>query len=153
MTKIVLLDAGPLSSITHHNPTDEMQKCVDWAKDLRRRNVVVLVPQGSDYEVRRGYIRMNSAASLAQLDETIKVFGYLSVSDDAWRYASQLWADARTLGIQPTDNVRLDFDTLLAAQATILDRETDKDVWIATENIGHLGALYYKARLWDELGA
>jgi hypothetical protein len=126
------------------------RQCQEWAEDLRRKGTIVRLPAGSEYEVRRSLIRSNLGAALAQLDMLVQRYGRLSVTDDDWMCARELWANARLMGFQPTDNKRLDFDTLLAAQAAVLDRRGE-DVWIATDNIGDLGALYHKAQLWDEI--
>lgn len=150
--KIVLLDAGPLGFLTNPDPPERERLCQEWATDMRRKGACVYFPQGAEYEVRRSLIYNNLNQALAQLDLLVKQYSRLGVSDDAWLYASELWSNARLLGIQPTDNLRLDFDTLLAAQAHMLGRQEDgADVWIATDNLGHLAALYSQSDLWENI--
>ena len=150
MARIVLLDAGPLGCLTNPNPPPMEQSCLEWATGLRRKGVTVLVPESADYEVRRSLIRINSGQSLAQLDRLVATFGYLPLDTNAWRCAAELWAEARCHGINTDGDNRIDFDVVLCAQARLLAR-SEPDVWVATNNIGHLGLLYPQARLWDEI--
>ncbi len=56
MPKQVLLDAGPLGMISHPRPN---RAIADWFKRLLSAGVSVLVPEISDYEVRRELLRAN----------------------------------------------------------------------------------------------
>jgi hypothetical protein len=151
MARIVLLDAGPLGYLIHPDPPEHMRPCVEWATNLRRKGVILRISESADYEVRRSLIRINSGSAIAQLDALIHTYGgILSITSEVWRYASELWSTARLSGVQPTDNLRLDFDTLLAAHAHVLER-SGEDVWVATDNIGDLGLLYHKSSLWEEI--
>ena len=63
--------------------------------------------------------------------------------------AAALWAIARNQGFPTADDLALDADVILAAQAMVLG-ETDDEVVIVTTNVGHLSQ-FVDARRWDEV--
>ena len=63
------------------------------------------------------------------------------------RQAAVFWAQARQQRMQTADNLALDADVILAAQAVTLGVP---DVVIATTNVGHL-ARFVSAKLWRDL--
>lgn len=134
MTKIVLLDAGPLSKVTHPRPNREI---TEWLKALLEAGVKVQVPEIADYEVRRELLRAKKAKGVERLDMLAATIGYIPLSTKTMRKASQIWADARNQGRPTADDKALDGDVILAAQADIL-ASPGTDVVIATENVGHL---------------
>jgi predicted nucleic acid-binding protein len=150
VAKIVLLDAGPLGFLAHPNPRVRSRECAEWATDLRRKGVTIFVPEGADYEVRRSLIQQHRGPSLAQLDSLKATFGFLRMEEDHWLRAAELWADCRHHGIATGGDNRIDFDVILCAQALVL-KQAGEDVWVATDNIAHLGLLFHQSRLWEEI--
>ena len=105
----------------------------------------VIVPEISDYEVRRELLRAQKLKGIERLDALAGLLHYLPLSTAAIRQAAVLWAKARQQG-QPTaaDNA-LDGDVILAGQAIRLPQASD--VLIATTNVGHLSR-FIEAQLW-----
>ena len=62
---IVLLDAGPLELATNPRATSESLRCKQWLADLLSQTVRVVVPEITDYEVRRELIRAGRIRGLA----------------------------------------------------------------------------------------
>ena len=106
--------------------------------------VRIIVPEITDYELRRELLRTAHAASIRRLDALAQAMEYLPLSTAAMRKAAELWALARQQG-QPTagDNT-IDADMILAAQALTLGTPA---VVIATTNVGHLSR-FVSAELW-----
>ena len=62
----VLLDAGPLGKLAHPRANPDIKL---WLRALLVDGIRVIVPEISDYEVRRSLILANLPASIARLDE------------------------------------------------------------------------------------
>jgi predicted nucleic acid-binding protein len=108
--------------------------------------VRIVVPEITDYELRRELLRMAHGASIRRLDALAQATEYLPLTTAAMRKAAELWALARQQG-QPTagDNT-IDADMILAAQALTLGGP----VVVATTNIGHL-ARFVSAEHWQNI--
>jgi predicted nucleic acid-binding protein len=147
VSKVVLLDAGPLGLLCAPPKKANAAACIRWLSTLVAAGVRVIVPEVTDYEVRRELIRLNKIASLAQLDALAFANEYLPISTTAMRRAAELWAFARQTG-QPTagDNT-IDADVILIAQAETLGVA---DAVIATTNVGHLNR-FFPAELWSAI--
>jgi len=147
MTRAVLLDSAPLGLLTAPPRKRDAQACSRWLTGLMAAGVRVLVPEITDYELRRELLRAGKKASIAQLDTLAQTTEYLPITTVAMRRAAELWAQARQQG-QPTagDNT-IDADMILAAQALTLGRP---DVVIATTNVSHL-SLFVPAELWQAI--
>ncbi len=154
MTRVILLDAGPLGFITHPAGGEDARICKDWFEGEILADSKLLVPAVADYEIRRELVRAGKRESLQKLDELIDKLGYIPLLADTIRTAAELWADARRKGIPTAPDAALDADCLLAAQArTFFDlnrshrwvkltrdeRVRGINVVIATTNAGHLG--------------
>jgi len=63
--------------------------------------------------------------------------------------AAQYWALARKRGRPTADDMALDGDVILAAQASLV-RTTYGETVVATTNVGHL-SLFVDARRWDDI--
>ena len=148
VSRIVLLDAGPLGLVSNPKPSRQNLACSAWLQSLLESGVRVIVPEIADYEVRRELLRANKQPGLAMLDTLTESLDYLPLTTPAMRQAARLWADARQSG-QPTasDNT-IDGDVILAAQAQSLGVA---DFVIATTNVGHLSR-FVPAQLWTEIG-
>ncbi len=143
MRRIVLLDTGPLGKIVNAGKFPEVKQ---WLRQLMDAGAQVLVPEISDYELRRGLLRLNDLTGIARLDDLHALAGYLPLTTAAMRQAAQFWAEARRRGYGTAVEPALDGDAILAAQAATLAGSTV----IATENVSHLSR-YTTASLWDQI--
>jgi predicted nucleic acid-binding protein len=109
--------------------------------------VRVVIPEITDYELRRELLRAGKVASVRRLDALAQATEYLPINTTAMRRAAELWALARQQG-QPTaaDNT-IDADMILAAQALTLGAP---QVVVATSNVGHL-ARFVPAEPWQNI--
>lgn len=145
MTDVVLLDAGPLSMITHPRRHPEIKT---WLQDRVRSGSSVLVPEIADYELRRELIRSRKPQSVQRLDRLKLELGYVPITTSVMIQAAQYWAEVRLQGRPTAENAALDADMILAAQAWELSAQFPT-VIIATTNVGHLSRVA-DARLWEE---
>lgn len=146
MAKQVLLDAGPLGMISHPRPN---RAIADGLRNLLSAGVAVRIPEIADYEVRRELLRANRQKGVQRLDDLKTAIGYVPITTAVMLRAAEFWAIARNQGFPTADDVALDADVILAAQATTLD-EGLGEVVIVTTNVGHL-AHFVDARKWDEV--
>lgn len=151
MSRVILLDAGPLGLLTNPKKTPETRAITQWAIDIMAAGHRLMVPAIADYEVRRELERAGRRRGLAQLDafNIARSDRYLSLSDSALRLAAKLWAQARNAGMPTADPKELDCDVLIAAQALTIGTSTS-DLVIATTNVGHL-ARFVAADLWTNI--
>ncbi len=147
VSRVVLLDSGPLGLATNPKPSPNNLACSEWLQSLIEARIRVVVPEIADYEVRRELLRASKFNGLALLDTLAESLEYLPLTTSTMRRAARLWADACQSG-QPTagDNT-IDADVILAAQAMSLEVD---DYVIATTNVGHLSR-FAPAQLWSEL--
>ena len=146
MAKQVMLDAGPLGMITHPRPNTAI---AEWFKRLLSTGISAIIPEISDYEVRRELIRAGSQKGIQRLDDLKKAIGYVAISTAAMLKAAEFWAKARNEGYPTADDKSLDADVILAAQAAVF-ADTGEEVVIVTTNVGHLSR-FADARKWDEV--
>ena len=144
MSKIVLLDAGPLGMISNPNATGVNRECYEWMEALVVRGFEVRVPEIADYEVRRELLRANKSEGIARLDLLKNTIGYLSITTSIMLEAAELWAQARRTGMPTADPKALDCDVILAAQAL------EADGIVATDNVGHLSR-FVVAKHWRDI--
>ena len=151
MSRIIILDTGPLGLLTNPKKTSETRAITRWALDMMTAGHRLVVPAIADYEVRRELERAGRSQGLAQLDafNAVRADRYLALSDMALRLAARLWAQARNAVMPTADPKELDCDVLIAAQALTLDVST-ADLVIATTNVGHL-ARFVLAALWANI--
>ncbi|MBM3497375.1 MAG: nucleic acid-binding protein [Armatimonadetes bacterium] len=149
MSRIILLDAGPLGLVTNPRGADEAAACSLWLEGLIDRGAWVAVPEIADYEVRRELLRAGKLPGVAELDGLCETIIYLPITTDVMRRAAELWAAARARGKPTADRAALDCDAILAAQAELAGDPGD-EVIVATTNVGHLG-LFADARPWREI--
>lgn len=57
MSRIILLDSGPLGLITNPSASEENRECNAWIQTRLREGDRVMVPAISDYEIRRELLR------------------------------------------------------------------------------------------------
>ena len=135
MSRAVLLDAAPLGLLAAPPRKPAARACAVWLAGLMNVGTRIIVPEITDYEVRRELIRAGKTRSVKRLDALAQATEYLPITTAAMRRAAELWAQARQQG-QPTagDNT-IDADMILAAQALMLG---EPQVVVATTNVGHL---------------
>ena len=121
----------------------------NWFQQLVASGVTVIVPEITDYEVRRELLRAGKISSIQRLDALITKTEYLAITTEAMRQAAKYWAVARQQGRQTAADPALDADVILAAQATTLNRT---NVVIATTNVTHL-SYFTQAMLWSDIDA
>jgi predicted nucleic acid-binding protein len=144
---VVLLDSGPLGLLSHSRRSAVTVACEQWLATLLAAGRRILVPEITDYEVRRELLRMGRRTAVGRLDRVAQITEYLPLTTNAMRRAAELWAQARQQG-QPTagDNT-IDGDVILAAQALTLGVSP---LVIATTNVGHLSR-FVPADLWQNI--
>jgi predicted nucleic acid-binding protein len=141
MNKPVMLDSGPLGRIAHPKPNPEI---IEWLTQLLDDNVEVMIPEITDYEIRRSLLLADLKKSIARLDQLKQALIYRPINTANMLKAAELWADARKRGKPTADLKELDGDVILAAQALQVD------AIVATENVGHL-SLFVEAKHWKDI--
>lgn len=150
MSLIVLVDAGPLGMVTNPKGSPENEACKSWLASLAYNGVEIVLPEISDYEVRRELLRAVKERGLGRLDALKAMLRYAPITTPVMLKAAEFWAMARKFGRQSANDASLDADMILAAQAEALGRSGDETV-IATTNVRHL-AMFASARIWREIG-
>ena len=79
---IVLLDSGPLGLVTNPRGTAERLRCKQWLVALLGQDVSALVPEITDYEVRRELLGAGRLRGLARLDQLKVTTGYLALTTE-----------------------------------------------------------------------
>ncbi|MBI2567211.1 MAG: nuclease [Candidatus Schekmanbacteria bacterium] len=146
MSRVVLLDAGPLGMVAHPRGNPEIGA---WLRRLVRTATVVAVPEVADYEVRRELLRADKPKSIERLDTLKMSLRYLPITTEVMLQAAAFWAVARRHGQPTAVDAALDADVILAAQAAIQHAPGD-EVVIATTNVRHLARLV-PAKHWREI--
>lgn len=137
MTRLIMLDSGPLGMVTNPKAKGIPLACQQWLKSLLKQGEKVVIPEIADYEVRRELLRANLLKSLNRLDNLKQTLEYIPIQTDTMLLAANLWAEARQTGQPTADPKALDGDVILAAQARLLSNDTT-EVIVATTNVGHL---------------
>lgn len=141
---IVLLDSSPLGRLANPKPKGEAKECIAWLESLIAGHVRVLVPEISDYEVRRELLRIGSVDAVNRLNALKSQLGFLPLNTSVMLRAAELWANIRNQGLQTANDKALDGDVILAAQALEVHGK------VATENVGHLARLV-DAHHWRDI--
>jgi predicted nucleic acid-binding protein len=147
VTAAVLLDAEPLGLLANPKPSARGKRCRLWLDGLLAAGRRVLIPEITDYEVRRELLRAGLATSVTFLDLLARQVEYLPLSTAAMRKAAELWALARRQGRPTAADPALDGDVILAAQALTLSAP---QVIVATSNVRHLSR-FVPAGLWQNI--
>jgi predicted nucleic acid-binding protein len=147
MTRVVLLDSAPLGLVTAPPSRVNARACSQWLANLIAAGVRIVVPEITDYELRRELLRARKSASIRRLDALAQATEYLPLSTAVMRRAAELWAHVRQQG-QPTagDN-SIDVDVILAAQAITLGTT---GIVVAATNVGHLSR-FVMAEHWQNI--
>jgi predicted nucleic acid-binding protein len=128
------------------------QEIHNWLRSILYKRYRVVLPEISDYEVRRELLRANKSAGIERLNQFKRQFqqrsDYLPLNTNIMLQAAELWATARQKGKPTADPHALDGDVILAAQAMSVAM-IDQTV-IATTNVSHL-SLFVDAREWSNI--
>jgi len=147
MSRIVLLDSGPLGMVTTPKAKSPIyQECKRWFNSLEPKGYTVVLPEITDYEVRRELLRAGKVAGIRRLDQLKAAITYYPITTTVMLKAAELWAEARRRGRPTADPKALDGDVILAAQAILVEEEGN-EVIVATTNVGHLSQ-FVDAREW-----
>ena len=148
MSDVLFLDSGPLGLITQPQRGHEVIAITDWLKNCLVAGARVVVPAIVYYEIKRELLRANKTIGIARLDAFVNAAPdrYVPLTDDALRFAAELWAQSRRAGRPTADATALDIDVLLAAQAL---RMGSSPV-VATTNPKHLSR-FVAAQLWTDI--
>lgn len=146
MSRVVLLDSGPLGMVTNPRATPLALECQLWLDSLELKGYKVMLPEIADYEVRRELLRAGKVTGITRLDQLKAAITYRPLTTEVMLKAAELWAQARRRGRPTADPKALDGDVILAAQATLVADEGN-EVIIATTNVGHLSQ-FVDAREW-----
>ena len=149
MSKIILLDTGPLGLVPHPKRSPLNDDCNQWLQTQLARGVRVLIPEIADYEVRRELLRAGKGRGITYLDAAKTNLGYLPITTPVMLKAAELWAATRRVGRPTAHDYALDGDVILAAQATLLITD-GHEVIIATGNVAHL-SLFVPAARWQDI--
>ncbi len=150
-----MLDTSPLGMISNPNASAENDAINEWALKLLRRNELIVLPEIADYEVRRELIRAKKTRGISILDSLKTKLKYLPIDTGMMLEAAQLWAEARDRGKPATNNLALDGDKVLIAQARAgsrlwADESTNGHTILVTTNVKHL-THFCDARLWRDI--
>ena len=141
MSEPIMLDSGPLGQLAHHQAPPEIMA---WYRSVLIARVTLIVPEISDYEVRRSLILHGRQKSLGILNDFKELLVYQPITTAAMLRAADLWADARRRGRSTADPKELDADVILSAMAL------ETGAIVATENVGHL-TRYVTAKHWRQI--
>ena len=111
----------------------------------------IVVPEITDYEVRRELICGKKTNSIVELDNLKQDFVYLPLTTQAMQKAAELWAQTRQQGQPTSHDENIDVDVILAAQALTVNAQGDAVV-VATSNLRHLSR-FVTADLWQNITA
>ena len=146
---IVLLDSGPLGTLTNPKGSDVTVECRMWVRSLLLKGYRIILPEIADYEVRRELLRANKLEGVRRLDDWKERLEYLPITTPVILKGAELWATSRQAGMPTADPKELDGDVILAAQALLVS-ESGEGVVIATTNVGHLSR-FVDARHWRDI--
>jgi predicted nucleic acid-binding protein len=146
MAAAVVLDTGPVGTLSNPRGGSIVVACRTWAASQLAAGRRVIIPEVADYEVRRELIRLKARRSLAALDGLTVQFEYLPLTTVAMRRAAELWAQARQGGYPTAPDPALDGDVIIAAQALSLGIP----VIVATDNLAHLSH-FVPADVWQNI--
>lgn len=148
---IVVLDSEPLGLLTDLGHKKNPLQCKAWVAKLTQDNIPVVIPESTEYELRRALICHDLADSQKELNKLRETLLFLSVTKDVWDKAAGLWSMARKAGQQTAHNQRLDIDVLVAAQAILISEMSGETTFVATSNVKHIERYGVKAASWRDL--
>ena len=149
MSRLIVLDSGPLGLLTNPRRTSEVIACDRWLRSILDGGSRLVVPEIADYEIRRELLRARKTNGLRKPDRLVSTLMYVQLTTAAMRRAAELWAQLRRQGQPTADPHALDVDVILVAQAQLAAGPNDTIV-VATTNVGHLSRLILAQR-WQNI--
>ena len=146
MNQIILLDSAPLGMVTNPKASPENESCRMWLRSLLSQDVEVIIPEITDYEVRRELLRAKKLNGIKALEQLKNTLTYLPIDTATMLRAAEFWSQARQMGRPTASDKAIDADMILAAQADLLKNANNR-VIVATTNVKHL-SLFVDAREW-----
>jgi len=152
VSRVLLLDSGPLGLITQPKISTEVVAINRWLLDRLRADDQIRVPAIVHYEIRRELLRAEKNAGLIRLDGFVESDAdrYLPLTDQALRLAAELWAQTRRGGRPTAEALALDVDVILAAHAQALTLKANSEILVVTTNPRHLRP-FVDARIWADI--
>ena len=108
MTRVVVLDTGPLGLVTNPHASPVNDPCIRWLRALLAKGDLVVVPEIADYEVRRELLRARRTKGINKLDALKSVPYYAAITTGVMLQAAEFWAQARNTGHPTADAKALD---------------------------------------------
>ncbi len=136
--------------ITNPGASAKSEECKLWFETAVLKGLRFVIPDITDYEVRRELLRADKTRGVARLDALKALLAYHPISTSVLLRAAEFWAKARKLGRQTADDASLDADMILVGHAAVLAQGGDQPL-IATTNVRHLD-LFADARHWKDVG-
>jgi predicted nucleic acid-binding protein len=150
MTHLLVLDSSVVGAITNPKQTSPIiRDCQIWFRRSLEHQLIFVLPEIADYEIRRELLRGKKINGIKKLDELKSAIYYYPIDSEIMLTAAQLWAESRQRGMPTADARELDGDVILAAQAIQLESK-GYEVTIVTTNVGHL-AQFVHASHWQDL--
>jgi len=148
----LLLDTNLLRKLCHPSKHSEVREWFQgWlsAADAGRE-LDIAISAAADYELRRGYLwklgrHEDERKALDRLDRLCRLLDVQPVSESVLRHAAALWADARRNGYSTAPERDIDWDVIIAAQATEIP------AIVVTSNAQHIARYGVAARDWHEI--
>lgn len=154
MTRIILLDSGPLGMFANPSGNPKNQECRRRVESLLIDGAQVRAPGIAVYENRRKLVHLQrcqqAAKRLARFDTAVALLGLLPITNEVMHRASEIWGDARHQGIVSAPPEAIDGDVILVAHAS-LEVSAGNQVEIATKNSSDLAALFPNILNWGDL--
>ncbi|WP_107670569.1 nucleic acid-binding protein [Cyanothece sp. BG0011] len=152
---IIFIDTGVLGILSSPNKRKEVIKSQEWLYSCLSRGFNLVSSDICDYEVRRGLLLGGESKiqkqGLNNLDELHNLINFLLVNPIILRYAAELWAETRRLGIPTAEIDNIDVDIIIGATCQLLQQEyPGQRVVIATTNVKHLSR-FIEAQKWTEI--
>jgi predicted nucleic acid-binding protein len=149
VTRVVVLETGPLGITTNPRQTPEVVACTAWLRSILAAGARVVLPEIVDYGLRRELLRANKQNGLRRLDTATCTLDYVPLMTAAMRRAAELWAELRRQGLPTADARAIDADAILAAQSLLTVAPGDTLV-VAATNVGHLSRIV-PAQRWQDI--
>lgn len=80
MSKLILLDTGPLGIISNPSQSQIVLTFRNWAQQQQQQGNLLVVPEIADYEVRRELLRADKLNGIQRLDLIKATFAYLPIT-------------------------------------------------------------------------
>jgi predicted nucleic acid-binding protein len=147
VSRVIVLDSGPLGALCNTRGTAVTLACNEWLERAVAAGHRIAIPEVVDYEVRREMLRLGRKKNLTRLDRMEIQFEYWPLTTAAMRQAAEFWAQARRRGQPTASDSSLDADVILAAQVVV---SSERDFVVATSNVTHI-ARFVTAELWQNI--